>query len=60
MISTGWKTVREITLGSSHLGAYSLTEEKLVNPTKYGATDKCHKRGIKYHKDSEDKKGTSN
>lgn len=38
-VPIGWKTVREITLGSSHLGAYNLTEERLVNPTKYVATD---------------------
>lgn len=38
-VPIGWETVREITLGSSHLGAYNLAEERLVNPTKYRATD---------------------
>lgn len=38
-VPIGWETVREITLGSSQLGAYNLTEERLMNPTKYRATD---------------------
>lgn len=35
----GQEIVREITLGSSRLGAYSLTEERLMNTTKYRAMD---------------------
>ena len=38
-VSTGWETVRETTLGSSHFRAYSLTEERLMNTGKYRAID---------------------
>lgn len=45
----------------NHLGAQSLTEERLMNPVNSRVIDnKCHKRGIKFYKGSEDTKGTSN
>ena len=57
-VSIGWETVREVTLGSSHSGAYSLTETDEHSKT-HSTRYKCHKRGIKYYRDSEDINCTS-